>query len=100
MKINFRIRVKNPYFWVGIIGTMMTAMGVSPETFDTWQAVLDQLKALVSNPFMLGSVLVTMLAVIYDPTTARFGDSQRVLQYSAPNDDRPNVQYQKKKKSR
>lgn len=85
MKINWKVRCKNPYFWVGIMGTILTAMGVSAETFTTWQAVADQLKALVSNPFMLGSVLIALFGIVYDPTTVSIGDSQRVLAYRRPD---------------
>ena len=85
MKINIPVRVKNPWFWVGIVGVVLSAMGVSPEMFDSWGAVWDALVNLVSNPFMLGSVVLAVMGVFVDPTTAGIGDSQRALTYKNPS---------------
>lgn len=30
-------RFKNPYFWVGLLGVIFTAMGVDATTLTTWQ---------------------------------------------------------------
>lgn len=84
MKMNLKVRAKNPYFWVGIIGVILTAMGVSAETFTTWQVVVDQLKALISNPFMLGSVILAVFGAVYDPTTSGVGDSGLVMSRQKP----------------
>ena len=32
-------RMKNPYFWIGLIGVILTAVGVDAETLTTWEAV-------------------------------------------------------------
>ena len=85
MKINFPVRFKNPWFWVGIGGVIMSAMGVSPEMFTSWSAVLEAVVNLFSNPFMLVSVVLAVLGVFVDPTTAGVGDSTRALTYTTPN---------------
>ena len=85
MKINFIVRAKNPWFWVGLFGTIMAAMGVSPEMFTSWGAVLDAIRSLLSNPFQIGCVVLAVLGVFIDPTTAGIGDSTRALTYTAPN---------------
>lgn len=87
MKINLKVRVKNPWFWVGLVGVILTAMGISAETLTSWQAVYDALMALVSNPFMLGSVFVAVLGVFVDPTTDGVTDSEQALTYDAPKKD-------------
>ena len=69
-------RFKNPWFWIGIIGVILSAMGVSPETFTSWQVVQESLLALVSNPFMLGSVAIAVLGVFVNPTTKGLGDKR------------------------
>ena len=61
MKISERL--KNPWFWVGLGGVILTAMGVNPEMFTSWGAVKEQVLALVGNPFMLVSVLLAVLGV-------------------------------------
>lgn len=84
MNINFKVRAKNPYFWVGLGGVILTAMGVSPETFTSWSVVWEQLAALVSNPFMLCSVVLAVMGVLVDPTTAGVVDSHLALTYTEP----------------
>ena len=84
MKLNLKVRIRNPWFWVGLIGIILSAMGVSPEDLTSWQAVLAMLKDFISNPFMIGTVFVAMLGVFVDPTTAGIGDSAQALTYDTP----------------
>ena len=87
MKINWKLRLQNPWFYIGLVGIVLTAMGVSPETLTSWSAVYVALQNLISNPFMLGSVFVSVLSVFVDPTTAGFGDSKQALTYDKPKKD-------------
>lgn len=84
MKINFPVRFKNPWFWVGMCGTILTAMGVSPEMFTSWGAVWEAVVNLFGNPFMLVSVVLAVLGVFVDPTTYGISDSKRALSYKSP----------------
>lgn len=72
-----RNRVRNPYFWIGIIGVVLTAMGVNAETFTTWQAVVDALIALIKNPYLLGSVAIAVLGVFVDPSSKGLKDGDK-----------------------
>lgn len=85
--INWKIRIKNIYFWIAIIGVAFIAMGVKPEMFTSWDIVLEQLKELINNPFMLGSVILSIIGVINDPTTNGITDSRQALQYIKPKKD-------------
>lgn len=85
MKINFPVRFKNPWFWVGLFGTIFAAMGVSPEMFTSWEAVWVAIRSLFGNPFQIGCVVLAILGVFVDPTTAGVSDSSRALTYTAPN---------------
>ena len=87
MKMNIKVRMKNPWFWVSLGGIILTAMGVSADMFTSWGAVIEQAKALVSNPFMLVSVALVVLGVFVDPTTAGVSDSAQALSYSEPRKD-------------
>ena len=92
MKINWKVRVKNPYFWIGLLGVILAAMGVDAEMFTSWQAVIDQAKALLANPFMLVSVALAVLGVFIEPTTAGLGDSAQALEYTEPRKERDEEQ--------
>ena len=84
MKINIPVRMKNPWFWVSLLGVILTAMGVSPEMFTSWDAVIQAIRELVNNPYMLFSVFLAVLGVFIDPTTAGVGDSARAMTYIVP----------------
>ena len=85
MKVNVPVRFKNPWFWVGVVSVAITAIGVDPMTFTSWSAVLDGIKAVLSNPVQLVTMCLAILSVFVDPTTAGIGDSKTVLGYTKPN---------------
>lgn len=85
MKINWKVRAKNPWFWVGVGGVILTAMGISPEMLTSWGAVANAFLALIKNPFMLGSVVLAILGIFVDPTTAGISDSKQAMTYTEPN---------------
>ena len=89
MKLNMSVRIKNPWFWVTLAGVIMTAMGVSPEMFTSWGAVADAFMELLSNPYMLGSVVLAVLGVFIDPTTKGVNDSAQAMTYTEPKGDAP-----------
>ena len=84
MKINFKVRAKNPYFWFGLFGVILTAMGVDASMFTSWGVVWDAIVGLVSNPFMIFSVTVAVIGVLVDPTTKGVSDSSQAMNYNTP----------------
>lgn len=84
MKINIPVRLKNPWFWVGLSGIILTAMGISPEMFTSWNILWESIVDLFSNPFMLGSVALSILGVFVDPTTEGVSDSEQAMTYTRP----------------
>lgn len=87
MKLNIPVRMKNPWFWIGLLGVVLTAMGVSPEMFTSWGIVGEQFMSLIKNPFMIGSVIVAILGVVLDPTTKGVTDSNQAMTYDKPKAD-------------
>ena len=85
MKINYEVRIKNPWFWVGLISVALTAIGVDPQTFTSWQSVLNGILSVLSNPVQLGTFILSILSVFIDPTTNGLSDSNRALQYKNPS---------------
>ena len=87
MNMNIKVRVRNPWFWVGVVSVAITAIGVDPQTFTSWAAVWEGIKAVLSNPVQLVTMCLAVLSVFIDPTTAGVGDSEKALTYSAPRKD-------------
>ena len=86
MKINIPVRMKNVWFWISLVGVILTAMGISPEMLTSWDAVIQAIKDLVGNPFMLGSVTIAVIGVFNDPTTAGLTDSRQAMSYDKPKE--------------
>ena len=84
MKINWKVRFKNPYFWIGLFGVIMATLGVKPEEFTTWSMVIEEIKYVLSNPFLLISVILAVVGVVNDPTTKGVNDSKQALEYAKP----------------
>ncbi len=91
MKINWKVRLKNPVFWVGlavaIVLPILTSLGMSWEDMTTWAALGSALLQAVKNPVILVSVLVSVWNAINDPTTKGLSDSAQALTYDKPKEE-------------
>ena len=91
MKINWKVRLKNPVFWVGLVVAIvlpiLTSLGMSWEDMTTWAALGDALLQAVKNPVILVSVLVSVWNAINDPTTKGLSDSAQALTYDKPKEE-------------
>ena len=88
MKINWKVRIKNPVFWaniaVSVILPVLAHMGMSWEDLTTWAALGGVLLGAVKNPVIVVAVVVSVWNALNDPTTAGFSDSAQALTYTAP----------------
>ncbi len=93
MRINWKVRLKNPVFWAQIatliIAPMLAGAGMSWGEITSWHIlwllVLDSIK----NPVVVVAILAGIWAAVNDPTTAGFSDSRRALRYRLPKVDDP-----------
>ena len=81
MKINLKVRFKNPFFWLTVIPAIITfiytvlgAFGVVPAI--SQDMIVNIVTALVSA--------LTTLGVLVDPTTKGVCDSKEALEYKEP----------------
>lgn len=70
-------RLKNIWFWIGLLGVILSAMGVSADMFTSWTVVKEQFLALINNPYMLFSVLIAVIGVFVNPTTKGLKDENK-----------------------
>lgn len=83
MNINWKVRVKNPAFWLALIpALLLTAQVVLAPFGITWDytQLNEQLIAIVNAVFGV----LAILGVVVDMTTEGFGDSERALAYEEP----------------
>ena len=84
MKINWKVRIKNPVFWLTVIPAIVTFVYTVLGAFEVVPAlsqdvVVNIITALISA--------LTTVGVLIDPTTKGVGDSTRAMGYDTPNDD-------------
>ena len=87
MKFNWRVRFRNPYFWIGLIGILLMSIGVETSMLTSWELVFDNIVELIKNPFMIGSTFVALWGYIQDFTTEGIGDTDLAMTYRYPRKD-------------
>ena len=87
MKINLKVRFKNPVFWLTVIPaavtfiyTVLGAFGVVPAL--SQDVVVNIVTAIITA--------LTTIGVLIDPTTKGVGDSERALGYDEPGGETEN----------
>lgn len=83
MKINWTVRIKNKNFWLALVPAVLLLLQAVLALFGVeWQpdALSNQLLDIINAAF----VLLSILGVVQDPTTAGAGDSEQALTYSRP----------------
>lgn len=82
--INWKVRIKNKWFWLAFIPAVLTLIRAVAALFgfqiDT-ETINAQLTAIIEALF---AVLVVM-GVVVDPTTKGVSDSDRAREYDEPN---------------
>lgn len=88
--MNWEVRFKNPLFIAQMILAVLTPIlayaGLTVKDLTTWQALGDLLMGALSNPYVLGLVVVSVFNAVTDPTTSGVADSEQALTYTKPKE--------------
>lgn len=88
--MNWKVRFKNPLFIAQMILAVLTPIlayaGLTVKDLTTWQALGDLLIGALSNPYVLGLVVVSVFNAVTDPTTSGVNDSEQALTYTKPKE--------------
>lgn len=88
--MNLKVRFKNPLFIAQMILAVLTPIlayaGLTVKDLTTWQALGDLLIGALSNPYVLGLVVVSVFNAVTDPTTSGVKDSEQALTYTKPKE--------------
>ena len=88
--MNWKVRFKNPLFIAQMILAVLTPIlayaGLTAKDLTTWQALGDLLMGALSNPYVLGLVVVSVFNEVTDPTTSGVADSEQALTYTKPKE--------------
>lgn len=87
--INWKVRIKNKNFWIALIPAVLVLIQVVAAVFGITIDLNDlgqKLLAVVNALF----VVLAILGIVNDPTTAGVGDSVRAMGYEKPHKDGDN----------
>lgn len=88
MKINWKVRIKNPVFWwqvfLALLLPIITYFGLNVQDLTSWKIVGEVFIQAVSNPYVLATAALSVWNAINDPTTPGTSDSSRAMRYDAP----------------
>jgi len=92
MKINWKVRFKNPQFIgqlvVSIFVPILAYLGIAAEDLTSWSTLGDVLYQAISNPYVLGLVVVSVYNSVNDPTVSGLSDSRTALTYNKPKNNK------------
>lgn len=83
--INWKVRLKNKNFWLAIIPAVLLLVQSVADVFGyelTNSQLGGQLMEVVNQVFLI----LTILGIVNDPTTAGFGDSKQAMEYDKPKE--------------
>lgn len=91
MNINWKVRLKNPMWWISLLSVIFmpvfSYMGITGEMLASWESVLEMFKTFVSTPYLIGAAVLAVmqfLGINTDPTTKGLTDSERAMTYIKP----------------
>ena len=88
MKINWKVRLKNPLFWaqlaVALVTPVLVGLGLQWQDMTSWPAFGGALLRAVQNPVIVVSILGSVWTALTDPTTQGISDSEQALHYAKP----------------
>lgn len=85
--INWKVRVKSKKFWLAMIPAVLILIQVVLALFGVTFDITDlqeKLLAVVNAVF----VVLAILGIVTDPTTAGISDSKQALTYDVPREDK------------
>lgn len=92
MKINWKVRFKNPVIYAQLLLAIFTPIlayaGITAQDVTSWIIVGNLLISAVSNPYILILVVVSVWNALNDPTTSGLSDSNKALTYQKPRSDK------------
>lgn len=90
--MNLKVRFLNPAFYFSLFLAIVTPIlgyaGITMADLTTWESVLNLLKMAISNPYVLGLIVVSVYNALVDFTSKGITDSALAKTYTKPNSDK------------
>lgn len=59
-------KIKNPYFWLGLVSIIFASAGVDFNTLTSWQVLAESVLGILNNPVALFAVAGAIIGVYND----------------------------------
>lgn len=79
MKINWKVRLKNPVFWITLIPAVIALVYTILGLFGVVPTISED---TLVNAFSTVITVLTTVGVLVDPTTKGTSDSERAMEYT------------------
>lgn len=67
-------KLKNIYFWIGLIGVVFGSAGINFETLTSWKLLFEAILSILGNPVALMWAILGAVGVFVDNSTPGFKD--------------------------
>lgn len=74
MKIDWLVRIKNPYFWIGLFALFISTLNIDLSKMTDWHMLYGEIIIFVKSPFLVFSFIVAFIGYINNPTTKGLSD--------------------------
>ena len=88
MKINWKVRLKQPAFWIATIPVVISFIYAILALVGVVPSITED---IVQNAFIAIIAILAQFGIVVDPTTKGIGDSERAMNYDKPNGGDENV---------
>lgn len=72
--MDFKARLKNIYFWMGVAATVLLAAGVDWQTLTSWPLLIQAFISIVQNPVAIVSGVIAFIGIAVDTSTKGLKD--------------------------
>ena len=72
--MNIKSRMKNLYFWTGLVAVLFGAAGIDFNTLTDWSLLWSAILGIGNNPVSVMAVILAMLGVFVDTSTEGLKD--------------------------
>ena len=92
MNFNFKVRAKNPLFWIANIVAVLVYiggyLGIKGTDVTSWDKLFSIVGDVVANPYLIVMIIVTFVTTAISYTDKGFKDTGIVQTYTKPRNEK------------
>ena len=92
MNFNFKVRAKNPLFWIANVVAVLVYiggyLGIKGTDVTSWDKLFSIIGDIVANPYLIVMIIVTFVTTAISYTDKGFRDTGIVQTYTKPRNEK------------